>query len=161
MFIQPKISIKMKLNFKLKEIMKSVKIISYTTMIIAMIIGNLFSAVITILPADVVGFGSQKLSILGYVAHCSFTPWSTLISLALTGLGVFFLIKLIKYLKANNISFVDLIKMYAIAFGVIVFISTCFPFVLFLVSVYLLIYLINYFKPRFEEKWTTEVETKN
>lgn len=151
----------MKLNFKLKEIMKSVKIISYTTMIIAMIIGNLFSAVITILPADVVGFGSQKLSILGYVAHCSFTPWSTLISLALTGLGVFFLIKLIKYLKANNISFVDLIKMYAIAFGVIVFISTCFPFVLFLVSVYLLIYLINYFKPRFEEKWTTEVETKN
>ncbi len=161
MFIQAKISIKMKLNLQPKEIMKSTKIIFYTTMIIAMIIGNLFSAVITILPADVVGFGSQKLSILGYVAHCSFTPWSTLISLALTGLGIFFLVRLIKYLKTNNISFVDLMKMYAIAFGVLVFVSTCFPFVLFLVGVYLLIYLINYFKPRFKEKLVTEADTKN
>jgi len=151
----------MKFNLKLKEIMKSAKIITYTTLIITMIIGNLFSAVITLLPADVVGFGSQKHSILGYVAHCSFTPWSTLISLALTGLGVFFLVRLIRYLKTNNISFVDLMKMYAIAFGVFVFVSTCFPFVLFLVGIYLLIPLINYLKPKFEEKWVTEAEANN
>ena len=151
----------MKLDLKLKEIMQSAKIINYTTLIITMIIGNLFSVVITMLPSNAVGFGSQKLSILGYVAHCSFTPWSTLISLALTGLGVIFLIRLIKYLKITNISFVDLMKMYAIAFVVFLLVSTCFPFVLFLVGIYLLIYLINYFKTRFEEKWVTELESKN
>ena len=151
----------MKFDLKFKEILKSAKIISYTTLIIAMIIGNLFSAVITILPADIVGFGSQKLSFLGYVAHCSFAPWSTLISLALTGLGVFFFLRLIRYLKANNISFFDVMKMYAIAFAVFLLVITCFPFVLFLVGISLLIYLINYFKPRFEEKWVTETKTKN
>ncbi len=101
------------------------------------------------------------MSILGYVAHCSFTPWSTLISLALTGLGVFFLIKMIKYIRLNNITFVKLMKMYAIATLVILLVAFCFPLVLFLIGAYLLLILIKNLKPKFEERWTTETEAKN
>jgi hypothetical protein len=151
----------MKFSLNIKEIMKSVKTISYTTLVIAMIIGNLFSAVITILPAEVVGFGSTKVSYLGYVAHCSFAPWSTLISLALVGLGIYFLIRLIKYLKSNSITFVNLLKMHAIATIVAFLVSACFPFVLFVFGAYILIKFVLYLKPRFEQKWVKKTEAKN
>ena len=151
----------MKFNINLKEIMKSIKALTYTTLVITMIFGFLFSTIITVLPADVVGFGSTKVSYLGYVAHCSFTPWSTLISLALVGLGVFFLIRLITYLKSNNISFIDLMKMYAVATVSIFLVSACFPVVVFIIGAYILIRLIEYLKPKFEERWIKEAEAKN
>jgi hypothetical protein len=161
MLIQTKISIKMKFNLNLKEIMISVKAITYTTLVVTLIVGFLFSTIITILPADVLGFGSTKVSYLGYVAHCSFAPWSTLISLSLVGIGVFFLIKLVKYLKSNNISFVNLLKMYTIATIVVFLVSACFPVVLFVIGAYILIKLIEYLKPKFEERWLKETEARN
>jgi hypothetical protein len=108
-----------------------------------------------------VGFGSTKISYLGYVAHCSFTPWSTLISLVFVGLGVFFLIRLIKYFKSHNIRFVNLLKMYAVAVIVVFLVSACFPVVLFIIGSYILIKMIEYLKPRFEERWLKETEAKN
>ena len=151
----------MKFSLNIKEIMKSMKAITYTTLVVAMIVGFLFSTIITILPADIVGFGSTKVSYLGYVAHCSFTPWSTLISFALVGLGVFFLIRVIKYLKSNNITFVNLLKMYAVATIVFFLASVCFPVVLLFISAYILIKLIEHLKPRFEGRWHKEIEAKN
>jgi len=37
------------------------------------------SALVTLIPSD----EASKICFLGYKAHCTFTPWSTLISLAL------------------------------------------------------------------------------
>ncbi|MEI6845689.1 MAG: hypothetical protein WCK36_01415 [Candidatus Firestonebacteria bacterium] len=37
------------------------------------------SALVTLIPSD----EASKICSLGYKAHCTFTPWSTLISLAL------------------------------------------------------------------------------
>jgi hypothetical protein len=41
-------------------------------------------AVLTVLPLP-----ASKPNVLGYVSHCSFTPWSTLILVALAGLSCF------------------------------------------------------------------------
>jgi len=151
----------MKFTLNLKEILNSTKILIYVTLVVGMIAGNLFSAIITILPAEIVGFGSTELSILGYVAHCSFAPWSTIISLVFTGLGIFLLIKLINHLKLNNVTFIRLIKIYAIATIVLILIITCFPFVLLLIGAYVIFNLIEYFKPKFEQKWVDKSEARN
>ena len=48
----------------------------------------------TLIPDD-----ASKPCYLGYYAHCSFTPYSTLILLTMAIVGTILLIKLIKYLK--------------------------------------------------------------
>lgn len=42
---------------------------------------------------------ASKPCYLGYYAHCSFTPYSTIILLAMALLGTFLLTKLVKYFK--------------------------------------------------------------
>ena len=49
------------------------------------IIVHMVSAILTLIP----NAGASKPSRLGYYALCSFTPYSTLISLALAGLHTF------------------------------------------------------------------------
>jgi len=151
----------MKFNLSVKEGIKKILIPSYTTFVFGLIFGNLFSAIITILPANIVGFGSTKLSVLGYVAHCAFAPWSTLISLSLVGLGIFLLIKWIKYLKINNITFIELIKMYVVAVISILILSTCFPFIMLLIGLYICIKFVKYIKPNLQEVKTTKSNIKN
>jgi hypothetical protein len=51
------------------------------------IILHLISALLTVIP----NAGASKPCRLGYYALCSFTPFSTLISLALAGMHYFFL----------------------------------------------------------------------
>ena len=151
----------MKTKITLATIWQATKVFLYTTSILALILGNLFSAIITILPADLVGFGSTKTSILGYVAHCSFVPWSTIISLGFVALGVFLLIRLIKYLKSNEITFVKFLYMNVGVIVSILAVSFCFPFVLFLLSIYFLIKLFNHLKPKSSVGIETSMETSN
>ncbi len=151
----------MKTKITFITILNATKVFLYTTFVLALILGNLFSAIITILPAEIVGFGSTKTCILGYVAHCSFTPWSTIISLGFVALGVFLLIRLIKYLKKSKITFAKFMYMNAGAIAVILAISFCFPFVLFCLSAYFLIKLVKHLRPKSSVEMETRIETSN
>ncbi|MHA2254576.1 MAG: hypothetical protein ACXAAM_00705, partial [Candidatus Heimdallarchaeaceae archaeon] len=76
-------------------------------------------------------------------------------------LGAFLLVKLIGYLRTNNVTFLNLMKMFVVATVAIMLVITCFPFVLFLIGAYFLINLIKHLKPKFEERWITKAEAKN
>jgi len=70
--------------------------------IISLIIGGIYSSIITVLPTETVGWGARKLCFLGYRAHCAFTPFSTLISVGMILLGIYLLKKFINYLKSKQ-----------------------------------------------------------
>jgi hypothetical protein len=156
-----KTKIKMTFKISFKEVLRSGLIAFYTTFVVSLILGNLFSAIITILPAEIVGFGSTKMNILGYVAHCSFAPWSTIISLVFVGLGIFLLIRLIKYLKLKNITFLKLMSMYAVAIVVPTVVITCFPLVLICIGAYLLYKLIKNNELKSQKLPYSNLESKN
>ncbi|MFW9938493.1 MAG: hypothetical protein ACFFD5_12650 [Candidatus Thorarchaeota archaeon] len=56
--------------------------------------GGIVPGILTLLPDE-----ASKPCYLGYYAHCSFAPFSTLILFGLALLGVVLLVKLIKYFK--------------------------------------------------------------
>jgi hypothetical protein len=81
----------------IKIVFKMLKIIGLTVSWIftaSMIIGGLFAGAWTLLPDE-----ASKPCYFGYYAHCSFTPFSTLILFAMAAVGFFLLIKLIRYHK--------------------------------------------------------------
>jgi len=55
----------------------------------AMIVGSLAAAIWTVIPTSLLSWGSNQVNLLGYVSHCTFTPFSTLILLATTIIGIF------------------------------------------------------------------------
>ncbi len=66
----------------------------YVIFLGGLIIGGISSGIMTLMPDN-----ASKPCYLGYYAHCSFTPFSTLILFAMTIIGTILLIKLIKYLR--------------------------------------------------------------
>ncbi|NVM36495.1 MAG: hypothetical protein HWN81_12940 [Candidatus Lokiarchaeota archaeon] len=66
----------------------------YLIFVGALIIGGLSAGIMTLIPDE-----ASKPCYLGYYAHCSFTPYSTLILFSMTLVGTFLLIKLIKYFR--------------------------------------------------------------
>ncbi|MFX0060073.1 MAG: hypothetical protein ACFE85_12845 [Candidatus Hodarchaeota archaeon] len=54
----------------------------------------MISGILTLLPDE-----ASKPCYLGYYAHCSFTPFSTLILFGMALIGSVLLVKLIKYFK--------------------------------------------------------------
>ncbi|MEJ2295027.1 MAG: hypothetical protein P8Y23_09665 [Candidatus Lokiarchaeota archaeon] len=60
----------------------------------ALIIGGAISGVVTFLPDE-----ASKSCYLGYYAHCSFTPYSTIILFSMALLGLVLLLILIKFLR--------------------------------------------------------------
>ena len=58
--------------------------IFYVVLVISMIAGGASAAVMTITP----DLEASKPCYLGYYAHCSFTPFSTLILIVLAGVGI-------------------------------------------------------------------------
>jgi hypothetical protein len=64
--------------------------------LISGIIASLISAVWTIIPDS----SSSKRCILGYFAHCSFTPISTIILILITGIFCYSLMRI--YKKGNK-----------------------------------------------------------
>jgi hypothetical protein len=77
-----------------KMALKSFIIILYVIFVGSLVIGGISSGIITLIPDD-----ASKLCYLGYYAHCSFTPFSTLILFSMAIVGTILLIKLIKYFR--------------------------------------------------------------
>lgn len=77
-----------------KSIFKSSILLIYLIFVGALIIGGLSAGIITLIPDE-----ASKPCYLGYYAHCSFTPYSSLILFAMTLVGTILLIKLIKYIR--------------------------------------------------------------
>jgi len=74
--------------------LKSTFIVIYLTLIVGLIAGGLSAGILTMIPDE-----ASKPCYLGYYAHCSFTPYSTLILFAMAIIGTILLIKLVKYFK--------------------------------------------------------------
>ena len=72
-------------------IIKSFLVLFYAVFIGSLIIGGLTSGIITLIPDE-----ASKPCYLGYYAHCSFTPYSTLILFAMAIIGTILLLKFIK-----------------------------------------------------------------
>ncbi len=84
-------------KFILKIIIKSTFLVIYVIFLGGLIIGGISSGIMTLIPDQ-----ASKPCYLGYYAHCSFTPFSTLILFAMTVIGTILLIKLIKYLRRKH-----------------------------------------------------------
>jgi len=78
----------------LVKLIKIIFILFYTVVVIGLILGGLAAGFITLIPDE-----ASKPCYLGYYAHCSFTPYSTIILFAMTIIGFLLLVKLLKYYK--------------------------------------------------------------
>jgi hypothetical protein len=78
----------------LKNIIKSFLLLLYIIFVGSLVIGGISAGIMTLIPDD-----ASKPCYLGYYAHCSFTPYSTLILFTMTIIGSILLIKLIKYIR--------------------------------------------------------------
>jgi hypothetical protein len=78
----------------IKKVTKSIIILLYLIFVMGLIIGGVISGVMTFLPDE-----ASKPCYLGYYAHCSFTPYSTIILFSMALLGFALLMILIKYLR--------------------------------------------------------------
>jgi hypothetical protein len=81
----------------IKKIIKSIIILLYLVFVVSLIIGGIISGVITLLPDD-----ASKPCYLGYYAHCSFTPYSTIILFSMAIIGAILLLILIRYLRKRK-----------------------------------------------------------
>ncbi|UCD00671.1 MAG: hypothetical protein JSV23_07205 [Promethearchaeota archaeon] len=77
-----------------KNIIKSFLLLFYMIFVGSLIIGGISAGIMTLIPDE-----ASKLCYLGYYAHCSFTPYSTLILFTMAIVGTILLIKLIKNLR--------------------------------------------------------------
>jgi flagellar biosynthesis protein FliQ len=77
-----------------RKIIKSILFLFYSIFIGSLLIGGISAGIMTIIPDE-----ASKLCYLGYYAHCSFTPYSTIILFAMAIVGAFLLFKLIKYVR--------------------------------------------------------------
>ncbi|MFX1570228.1 MAG: hypothetical protein ACFFCV_17860 [Promethearchaeota archaeon] len=85
-----------------RTIIKSFLFIIYISLIIGLIAGGLSTGIMTLIPDE-----ASKPCYLGYYAHCSFTPYSTLILFAMAIIGTILLLKLIKYVKRQYTKFIE------------------------------------------------------
>jgi len=86
-----------------RKIIKSLIFLIYVIFVGSLIIGGITAGIMTLIPDE-----ASKPCYLGYYAHCSFTPISTLILFAITILGTVFLIKLVRYVRRKFIGFVKI-----------------------------------------------------
>ena len=54
----------------------------------AIILGSLFAGIWTIIPSNILPWGSSKINILGYASHCPFAPFSSLILFGICVYGI-------------------------------------------------------------------------
>ena len=77
-----------------RKIIKSILLVLYISFIVALITGGISTGIMTLIPDE-----ASKPCYLGYYAHCSFTPYSTLILFAMAIVGTLLLVKLIKHFR--------------------------------------------------------------
>lgn len=68
----------------------------YLILLIGLIASGISMGIITMMPDE-----ASKSCFLGYYAHCSFTPFSTLILFTLAIIGLILLIRLINHYKGR------------------------------------------------------------
>ena len=68
----------------------------YIAIVFILVFGGIPMGIWTLLPDE-----AKKPCYLGYYAHCSFTPFSTIILFGMTILGIILLMKLKNYLKSK------------------------------------------------------------
>ena len=90
------------LRKKVVILIKVIILLLYATILVSMIIGGLSAGIMTLIPDE-----ASKPCYLGYYAHCSFTPFSTLILFAMTLIGSFLMITLIKYIKKRRFKAIE------------------------------------------------------
>jgi hypothetical protein len=60
----------------------------------ALVFGALAAGVWTLIPTDLLSWGSSKVNLIGYVSHCSYTPYSSLILFVASFIGIMFSMKM-------------------------------------------------------------------
>lgn len=78
----------------LSKIIKTILNSLYTIFVLALMVNGIVMGLITLIPDN-----AKKPCYLGYYAHCSFTPYSTIILFIMALFGAILLIKQIKYIK--------------------------------------------------------------
>lgn len=61
--------------------------------LLAMVIGGIGSGIWTLLPTELVGWGAITPNYLGYVSHCSFAPFSSLMLFLMAAVGLVLIYK--------------------------------------------------------------------
>ncbi|MFW9969428.1 MAG: hypothetical protein ACFFDF_04450 [Candidatus Odinarchaeota archaeon] len=87
----------------LKSVIKSIILLFYIIIVVSLIIGGISAGIVTLIPDS-----ASKPCYLGYYAHCSFTPFSTLILFAMALVGIILLIKFIKYVRRKYHELIEL-----------------------------------------------------
>ncbi|MFX1572260.1 MAG: hypothetical protein ACFFB0_05890 [Promethearchaeota archaeon] len=85
-----------------KSFIKSFILLFYLIFVGFLIIGGILAGIMTLIPDE-----ASKPCYLGYYAHCSFAPYSTLILFAIAIVGTIMLVKLIKYLKKKYTKIIE------------------------------------------------------
>ncbi|MFX0039616.1 MAG: hypothetical protein ACFFCY_01915 [Promethearchaeota archaeon] len=86
----------------MKKTIKTILFLFYTIFVVALITGGIASGIMTLIPDE-----ASKPCYLGYYAHCSFTPYSTLILFTMAIIGTILFLKLIKYARRKYNEFVE------------------------------------------------------
>jgi flavodoxin len=73
----------------------------YWAFMIAAVVGGIGAGILTLIPTAWLDYGATKPCYLGYVAHCSFTPWSSIILFVTAVFGVWGIFRGIKMVKTN------------------------------------------------------------
>ena len=82
----------------IKNIMKFIFLTIYIIFVLALVISGITFGIITLIPDD-----ASKPCYLRYYAHCSFTPYSTIILFIMALVGAILLMKLVKYFKRKYV----------------------------------------------------------
>jgi len=145
----------------LTNILQHFAITSYLLLLFAMIAGNIVSAIYSILPSAVIGWGATETNYLGYISHCSFAPWSTLISVALVAVGVYLFVKLIKYFKQNSITSRDILTYFATTSITLVAFTMLFPFTISVIVIYVLYRIYQSHRMQMKDMSSISTEIQN
>jgi hypothetical protein len=77
-----------------RKMIKSMLFLIYTILVVSLVTAGISTGIMTLIPDN-----ASKPCYLGYYAHCSFTPYSTLILFAMAIIGIILFLKLIKYVR--------------------------------------------------------------
>ena len=78
----------------LKRVFNVIGLTMVWAFLAAAIVGALAAAIWTVIPTEMLAWGSNEVNLIGYVSHCSYAPLSTLILLSIVGVSGIFAYKL-------------------------------------------------------------------
>ncbi|MFW9955606.1 MAG: hypothetical protein ACFFD3_13745, partial [Candidatus Thorarchaeota archaeon] len=64
------------------------------TFLSSLVIGCLSAGIWTVIPTELLAWGSSKVNLIGYVSHCPFVPVSTFSLLGAAGVGILLIVRM-------------------------------------------------------------------